>query len=111
MARWYGQIGFVVTEEVSPGVWEPVEIPRNYYGDFIENGRRWNQNQDSVNSDLLMNNQLSIVADTFATEHLAFIRWAEVNGIKWTVTSATIAYPRITLSFGGVYAQTTAESS
>lgn len=111
MAKWYGQVGFVVTQEVSPGVWEPVEIPRNYYGDLIEIVKRWTPKQDSINDDLSMNNQLSIIADSFATENLACIKWAEFMGSKWAVTSATVSYPRIMLTFGGVYAQTSANSA
>ena len=105
MARWFGQVGFEVTVEVEPGVWEPVQQPRNYYGDILTNNRRWDQKQDSTNDDLTLNNRISIVADEFANKHLAAIRWAEFKGIKWKVTGAEIAYPRIILTMGGVYAE------
>lgn len=103
MARWYGEVGFVETVEVEPGVWEPADTVRDYFGDVLSNVRRWDQKQDSSNDDLSLNNRISIVADAFAMEHLAAIKWVEFMGAKWKVSTATIAFPRIELSIGGVY--------
>lgn len=107
MARWYGQVGFVMTVETEPGVWEPVDQPRDYYGDILMNNRRWSQKQDSINDDLSLNNRISIVADEFANEHLAAIKWVEYMGHKWKITSVEISFPRIILTIGGVYAEST----
>lgn len=105
MTRYYGSVGFVKTVDQGYGVWEPEEIVFPYYGDVLNNIRRWSDKQDSSNSDLSLNNTISIVADTFAMENLAAIKWAEYMGCRWHVTSATINYPRIELSLGGVYAE------
>ena len=40
MAKFYGVIGFAVTAETKPGVWEPSITDRPYYGDTIRNTRR-----------------------------------------------------------------------
>lgn len=106
MARWHGMAGFVVTDEVEPGVWEPRTIKRPYYGDVLSNSRRWNQKQDSSNDDISLSNQISIVCDSFAMENWACLKWVEYGGAKWKVTSVDVAFPRLVLSFGGVYAET-----
>lgn len=105
MARWFGNVGFVMTTETEPGVWEPTELPRQYFGDVLANNRRWDQKQDSTNDDLALNNRISIVADAFANEHLAAIKWVEYMNVKWKVTAAEVAFPRIILTIGGVYAE------
>ena len=78
MARWFGKVGFVMTVQTEPGVWEPVDEPREYFGDVLANNRRWDQKQDSTNDDLSLNNRISIVADAFANEHLAAQRADDV---------------------------------
>lgn len=105
MTRWYGKAGFVKTEEVEAGVWEPTTIERDYYGDILSNVCRWDQKTDSSNGDISLNNQLSIVCDSFAMENWAFLKWVEYGGAKWKVTSVSVEFPRLVLSFGGVYAE------
>lgn len=34
MAKWFGKIGYAVTSETRPGIWEEVIVERNYYGDM-----------------------------------------------------------------------------
>ena len=105
MTRWYGKVGFVQTVETEPGVWEPQVTERDYYGDVLANVRRWDQKLDSSNGDISLNNQLSIVCDAFAMETWAFLKWVEYGGAKWKVTSVSVDFPRLVLSFGGVYAE------
>ena len=40
MAKFYGAIGYAVTEETKPGVWTEKIIERMYYGDLTRNARR-----------------------------------------------------------------------
>ncbi len=102
MAKFYGNIGFVKTVETSPDIWETVETVKRYRGDLVRNQRRWEDNE-SVNEDLTISNEISIVADKFAYENIDAMKWVEVMGAKWKVNSVTIDYPRITLTVGGVY--------
>ena len=103
MTRYFGKVGFVKTVEVEPGVWEPEEVVRSYYGDVISNARRWSAKSDSTNDDLAMNNQISIVADSFIRDNSGAIKWAEFCGMRWKVTNVNIAIPRIELTLGSVY--------
>lgn len=102
MAKFYGNVGFVKTVETIPDVWDTVEDPRPYCGDLVRNQRRWD-NSNSVNEDLTVSNEISIVADQFAYDNLNAMKWVEFMGSKWKINSVTIAYPRIILTIGGVY--------
>lgn len=103
MAKWYGSIGFVETVETEPGIWEPTETIRQYYGDIISNTRRWSEKQDSTNDDISINNRISVVADSYIQNHLHILKWIEYGGCKWKVSDITINFPRIEFGFGGVY--------
>lgn len=102
MAKFYGRIGFVTMVETIPDVWESVEVPKEYFGDLVRNQRRWT-NGESVNENLEISNEISILLDDFIKENLGAIKWVEVMGQKWKVNSVTLEYPRVRLTLGGVY--------
>lgn len=102
MAKWFGEIGFVVTGQTSPGVWEEQVIKRNYYGDLFRNTRRL-QTADKINDDINISNEISIVADPFAYENFHSIRYVEFMGAKWKVSNVEVQYPRLILTIGGLY--------
>ena len=102
MAKYYGRIGYGETVETAPGVWEEVITERHYYGDVTRNARRW-ENGDSLNDNLIVSNQISIVADDYAYTHFAYIRYVEWMGSLWKPTNVEIQRPRIILQVGGVY--------
>ena len=101
MSKFFGQIGFSVSTETVPGVWDESVTERNYYGDVTKNYRRLEGNE--IIEDINISNQISIVADPYAYEnfqHMKYIRWM---GAEWTITSIDVQYPRLNLSIGGVY--------
>ena len=102
MTKFYGLIGFVETVEVKPDVWDTRETSRPYCGDLVRNQRRW-ENSQSVNENLTISNEVSIIADKFAYDNLNAMKWVEIAGSKWKITSVTMEYPRVTLSVGGLY--------
>lgn len=102
MPKWYGKIGYGVTEETSPGVWTEEIVERQYYGDIIRNLRRL-ETPDQVNDNVSVSNEISIVSDPYAFENFHSIRWIEFMGAKWKVSSVEVQYPRLVLSLGGVY--------
>lgn len=101
--KFSGQIGFVTTEERAPGSFLPVETLRPYRGDIERNYRRWESNSDSVNDDIRLDNQISIVADSYLKENLGAMRFVKINDVKWSIVSFEIRWPRIVLQVGGVY--------
>lgn len=102
MARYFGRIGYAETTETVPGVWKEVITERQYYGDVIRNARRW-ENGDSLNDNLIVSNSISILADDYAFEHFAYIRYVEWMGALWKPTHVEVQRPRIILQVGGVY--------
>lgn len=102
MAKFYGKIGYGVTEETSPGVWEEFITEKSYYGEVIRNTRKL-QSLDKVNDDVNISNEISIVADPFAYKNFHSIRYVEYMGAKWKVTTVDVQYPRLVLSLGGLY--------
>lgn len=102
MAKFYGKIGYAETVETEPGIYEEHIVERSYFGDLIRNTRRL-QNSGSVNDDINVGNEISIVADPYANEHFYSMRYVEFMGAKWKVSNIEVQYPRLILSLGGVY--------
>ena len=101
--KYYGIIGYYFEEqEVKPGVWEPVMDKRTVFGDFIKNVKR-TENSGNANDDIVIVNQISFIADPYAMENFHRIKYATYMGCKWAVKSATVNYPRLILTLGGVY--------
>jgi len=102
MAKFYGNIGYVKTVEVEPGIWEEQTVELPYYGDLTRNTSRYQQS-GGVNDNINVSNNISIIADPYAIENFQHMRYAEFMGAKWKITNAEVQYPRILLTVGGVY--------
>ncbi len=102
MAKWYGKVGYAITEETSPGVWTEQFVEREYYGDLIRNHKRYENNQ-TLNDNITLQNEISIVCDPYALQNFQNIRYVEVMDSFWKVTAVDVQYPRLSLSIGGVY--------
>jgi hypothetical protein len=102
MARFFGRVGYGETLETSPGVWVEDIVEHSYYGDVIRNTRELHQGQN-LNSDISVQNSISIVADAYANDHFFAIRYVEWAGVLWTVSSVEVQSPRLLLRLGEVY--------
>ena len=102
MAKFYGQVGYAETLETRPGIHEEVVTERNYSGDVIRNTRKLEAGE-SINDNVVVNNNLSIVADSYAYHHFFAIRYVKWAGALWKVTSVEVQSPRLLLTIGGVY--------
>ena len=102
MNKFYGKIGYAISEETVPGAWVERIVERSYYGDVIRNIRRL-QSSENLNDDINVSNEISIVADAFANQNFHSMRYVEYMGTKWKVSSIEVKYPRLILSIGGVY--------
>lgn len=102
MAKFCGMIGFAKTQETTPGVWKEVITEKKYYGDLLRNYVRQVTPQ-KVNTDIILNNRISILADPYAMENTQYIVYATLNGAKWSVYDIDIQYPRMILILGGAY--------
>ena len=104
MARFYGAIGFAITEEVRPGIFKEIYQERMYKGDVSKSSRRWN-NSEYLNDDLDIMNDISIIADNFMNAHFGVMRYVRGMNQTFEITSATIDTERhrVSLSLGGVF--------
>lgn len=100
--RWYGNVGYAISKETEPGIWEEDVVERKYYGEITRNKCRFKLG-NTINDNVDISNEISIVADPFAYENFHAIRYVEFMGTNWNVESVEPKYPRLILSIGGVY--------
>lgn len=102
MAKFYGAIGYSVTEETSPGIYTENVVEHMYTGELTRNTRKL-QASDQLNDNINIANQISILADPFAYENFYSMKYVEFMGAKWKITDVEVQYPRLILTVGGVY--------
>lgn len=102
MAKYAGLVGYVTHEEITPGVWSPVDNSKRMRGDIIRQSSM-NQNGDKVNSDITLAHRVSLIGDAYAFQYYHGIKWIEIDGQKWEVGSVEIQRPRIIVTLGGVW--------
>lgn len=102
MAKFYGEIGYMKTEETKPGVWKKVITEKKYSGDLNRYTRKWTNGQ-KVNGDITITSEVSIIADPFLIDNLHTIRYVKVYGQPWEIDTIDIQHPRLVLTLGGVY--------
>lgn len=102
MSKFCGNIGFAVTKETRPGIWEEVIIERVYHGDVTKNYQRHDATE-YLNDNVNVSNVISILADPYCFANFFSIRYVEWMGAKWKVTSVEVQRPRMILNIGGVY--------
>ena len=115
MAKFFGIVGFAADVIEGEGENEGIAIEapvieRQYYGDFVQMNRRYENGKD-INDDLQLNVRVSILADDYLNEHLRAIKYIDLNGALWKVTNVEPARPRLILSIGGLYNGPTPRSS
>lgn len=108
--KFRGSVGFVEVVEKRPGVktTEPAEY--SYSGDVLKRSIRF-QTGESVNDTIGVQNQISILADPYARNHIGSIRYVKWMGTAWKVTDVSFQYPRLILTLGGPYNGATVRSS
>lgn len=102
MAKYYGKIGYATSEEVKPGVWKKRITEREYFGDVIRNTRKL-QSSGNLNDNIIVSNEISIIADPFANENFHSMLYVEFMGAKWKISNVEVQYPRLILTIGEVY--------
>lgn len=102
MAKFYGSIGYADTEETAPGVWKEQIVEYSYYGDLTRNTRQL-QSGETLNDNINVANEISIVADPFARQNFHKMRYVEFMGAKWKISKVEVGFPRLILTIGGLY--------
>lgn len=103
MARFYGAVGYVEDTVTAPDVHKEIPIERMYKGELNKIYRRL-ENGEGVNDNVTIQNQISILADPYAINHMGAMRYVKWRGVAWKVSGVDASqYPRLILSLGGVY--------
>lgn len=102
MAKFYGKVGFVTSDKSKDGIWTETITEKNYYGDIRKLSRTFT-GPEKINSNVRINNLLSIVADGCAYENIFSMKYVIFMGTKWEIESAEVDRPRITLRLGDIY--------
>lgn len=102
MAKFAGLVGYVTQEETVPGVWSPVDNPRMMKGDVIRQVSNY-QDDGKVNGNITLNHRVSLIGDAYAFGNYYNIKWIELDGYKWEISSVEISRPRIIVSLGGLW--------
>lgn len=100
--KWYGAIGYAEMTETSPGIYEEVITEHTYYGDVIRSARLL-QNSGEINDNVNISNQISIIADAYAVNHIHTMLYIVFQNSKWKITNVDIQHPRLVLTVGGLY--------
>ena len=102
MARFYGMVGYGVMTKTGTGIVEEVITEREYYGDVVRHYRQ-NQTSETLNDDLNVSNEISIVADDYAFDHAGEFKYVKWGKTRWKIKSFEVDRPRLILQLGGVY--------
>lgn len=100
--KFVGMIGFETLVEVRPSNWQSVIVERKYRGDVNRVSRRL-QSAEKVNDDIVISNEIEILADAFAFENFSNIKYLVWMNTKWKIGNITVEPPRLVLEIGGVY--------
>lgn len=102
--KFYGKIGFAITEDEGDGVWKEKITDKKCSGDVLQLTRRVDSGEH-INDGLRINCQISILCiDPWFQDHISYIRYAEYMGNKWIVESIDpTKYPSVVLTLGGLY--------
>lgn len=100
MAKFSGVIGFTITSETSPGVWTDNIVEKSYTGDLNRHYRRWDPSPNK-HDDIIFSQDISILQDPYLNSNIQNVIYVKYQGVKWSVRSIDIQYPRVTITLGG----------
>ena len=87
--KFYGSIGFSVTEDDGYGRWTEKITDKKYAGDVLQYTRR-KEAGEHINDGLRVNVQISILClDPWFYNNISQIRYVEYMGAKWEVDSTS----------------------
>lgn len=103
MAKFYGTIGYVTSQETKPGVWEENAIvEREYSGETLQETGQI-ESAGKVVDNIKLSERVSILGDPYAFQNYFSMKYVTRDGVKWKIKSVNVNYPRLILSIGELY--------
>ena len=103
MSKFHGVIGYSISVETAPDVWEQKILEKECAGDILSVYNSWS-NSNGVNDNLTSNTRFSIVANSFMLENMYAMKYLIYRRTKWRISSVDdSAPPRVIITIGGVY--------
>lgn len=109
--KFYGPVGFVEKVEKRPGVYTQEPVEYSYAGDILRRSLRYQGEASTVNDAITPSQQISILADPYARNHVGSMKYVKWMGTAWKVSGVEVQYPRLILTLGGPYNGATVRSS
>ena len=109
--KFYGPVGFVEKVEKRPGVYAQDPVEYSYAGDVLRRSLRYQGEASTVNDAITPSQQISILADPYARNHVGSMKYVKWMGTAWKVSGVEVQYPRLILTLGGPYNGATVRSS
>lgn len=102
--RFYDDVIFVIQKEDpnAPGNWKEYRIVKPMRGEWKRLISKWTPGSKVID-DKRVNNQLEIIADSFALANFTQIRSIKWRGLEWSVNTVTLNPPRLVLEIGDLY--------
>lgn len=97
--KYHGKLGFVLTEQTSPGTWTPRTEIREVTGDVLQRTIRESDTQ-TINPDVTFDQQISFLYDSFMTQNMFVMEWIEWMGKRFKISKIDIRPPRMIITMG-----------
>lgn len=102
MGKFRGRIGFVTPIDIGDDIWEEAAVERIYRGDLNRESMSFSSTTN-INDDLVVANEISIVADSYLLANSQYMKYIELEGVRWSIRKIEVRHPRLILTLGGVW--------
>lgn len=103
MAKFKGIIAYSIEKETSGGIWDRIDVTKEYKGDVIKNRNFSLDQTPNQNDPIQPRHSISIIAPDELLDNIQNIRYVVWNNQKWTIRSISEQPPRLILDLGGPY--------
>lgn len=102
MAKYSGLVGYGEEVETVPGVWETSIKERMMKGDLIRQNANIRES-GKVNNDVTLSHRVSLLGDAYAFDNYFNMKYIQIDGRNWEVSSIEVQRPRLLVDIGGLW--------